>query len=266
MIVARAHLTRRAPLGVWLRVWRCALAVAVLGLAAAPRLEAQVVVRRPRPASEAPITTFAGGALAYADPRGDFARYVNGAFGVTGHLLHALDPEGIVAIRADLGYLNYGQVTRRQPLGGGALGLITVDVTTSNNIVFGGLGLQMMTPRGAVRPYVNGSAGFSYFFTASSVEGSGNAQPFAESQNFSDGGFTTIWGGGVYVPFHASGAPLALDLSVQAHRNSDIQYLNESSIYIKDTATPPVITPIRGPADFLTFRLGVTVGLRVPRR
>ncbi|MEA3245292.1 MAG: hypothetical protein U9Q74_03955, partial [Gemmatimonadota bacterium] len=235
-----------------------ALAVAV----AAPLLDAQVVERRPRASDDGPVTNFAGGSLTYADPRGDFAQYVNGAFGITGHFLHTLDAEGIVAIRADLGYLNYGQVTRRQPLGGGALGLITVDVTTSNNIVFGGLGLQLMAPSGPVRPYVNGSAGFSYFFTTSSVEGSSNSQPFADSQNFSDGGFSTIWGGGLYVPFRTSGTPISLDLGVQSHKNPDIQYLNKNSIYVKDTSTPPVITPIRGPADFLTFRLGVTVGLR----
>jgi hypothetical protein len=244
---------------------RRALAATILALAAAPPLGAQIVQRRPRAANDGPVTTFAGGALTYADPRGDFAQYVNGAFGVTGHLLHSLDADGIVAIRADVGYLNYGQVTRRQPLGGGALGLISVDVTTSNNIVFGGLGLQLMAPVGAVRPYVNGSAGFSYFFTTSSVEGSSNSAPFAESQNFSDGGFSTVWGGGLYVPLRASGTPIVLDLGVESHKNPDIQYLNKNSIYIKDTATPPVITAIRGPADFLTFRLGVTVGLRAPR-
>ena len=74
------------------------------------------------------------------------------------------------------------------------------DVTTSNNIFFGTIGAQLMAPNGRLRPYVNAAVGFSYFSTQSSVEGTGSTQPFANSENFSDGGFTTTWGGGLYIP------------------------------------------------------------------
>lgn len=241
-----------------------ALIAATLGTSAIAA--GQVIERRPRPAPSdadaSPATTFVGGALTYADPRGAFNNYVSGAFGITGNLVHAFDPDGVVAFRADLGYLIYGHTTRRQALGGGALGLINVDVSTSNNIVFGGFGLQLMAPTGRLRPYLSGDIGFSYFFTTSSVEGSQNVEPFAESDNFTDGGFTTIWGGGLYIPLRGGSRPIVLDLGAQMHKNNDIQYLTENSIYIADAQSQPVITPIRSAADFITFRLGVMFGVR----
>lgn len=198
----------------------------------------------------------------YAQPQGDFKNYVNGAFGVGGHLIHSFDESRIVSLRVEGGYLNYGSTTNRQALGGGALGLINVDVTTSNNIVFGALGLQLMAPTGALRPYVSGSVGFSYFFTESSVEGTSNTQPFANTQNFSDGGFTGIWGGGIYIPIRSGGPnPISLDIGAQMHSNNDIKYLTKNSITIANSSSQPVITPVRSAADFITFRIGVSVGV-----
>ncbi len=242
------------------------VAAALLVATAAGTANAQIVERRPRAAeSDVSPSTFVGGTLTYAGPQGEFRDYVRGAFGITGHIVHAFDRAGVIALRGELGYLNYGSKTYRQALGGGALGLINVDVTTSNNIVFGGLGLQVMAPTGAVRPYATGSIGFTSFFTTSSVEGSQNIEPFAQTENFSDGGFTTLWGGGLHFPVRGGAKPIAIDLGALMHKNSDIQYLTKSSITIIDSATPPVITPVRSAADFITFRLGVSVGLTFQR-
>jgi hypothetical protein len=211
-------------------------------------------------------TTFVGADLVYAQPHGEFASYVTQAWGLTGHLVHALDDRGILAFRAELGYLMYGQRTARQPLGGGALGLINVDVTTSNNIVIGGLGVQLMTPTGVVRPYATGTFGFSYFFTESSVEGinggGGAAGNFANSQNFGDGGFSTTFGGGLYVPLSVKSGPISLDIGAQFHQNSDIKYLTKNSITFTTTNAPPVIRPVRSAADYVSFRLGFSVAVR----
>ncbi len=213
--------------------------------------------------SSAEAVTFAGGDLMFAAPQGEFKNYVRGAVGISGHFLQALDSDGIIAFRAELGLMTYGARTVRQPLGGGALGLISVDVTTSNNIANGGIGLQLMTPRGTVRPYVNGSVGFSYFWTQSSVEGSsGGSSPFASSQNFSDGGFSTAYGGGLYIPLGGKKSPLTLDIGGQMHKNADIQYLTSKSITYTSSSAPPTITPVRSSADFITWRLGVTFAVR----
>lgn len=213
--------------------------------------------------SAADATTFVGGDLIFAAPQGDFQNFVHGAVGVAGHFLQALDHDGVIAFRADLGVMTYGSRTVRQPLGGGALGLISADVTTSNNILNGGVGLQLMVPRGTVRPYVNGSLGFSYFWTQSEVAGSSSTNvPFASSQNFSDSGFSTAYGGGLYIPLGDKKSAYSLDIGAQMHKNADIQYLTSSSITFTSSSAPPTITPVRSSADFITYRLGVTIAIR----
>jgi hypothetical protein len=207
--------------------------------------------------------TAVGGDLVIAVPQGEFKNYVSGAFGGAGHFLQSLDDQGIVAFRAELGLLVYGQRTARQPLGGGGLGLINVDVTTSNNIMFGGVGLQFTAPTDVIKPYVTGSVGFSYFFTQSSVAGSNSQDaPFASSQNFSDNGFTTMYGGGLLIPFKNGKHPIALDIGAQFHNNPDIQYLTRNSIIFNGTNNPPTIVVVRSQANFVSYRIGVTVGLR----
>lgn len=207
--------------------------------------------------------TFFGGGLLIASPQGEFKQYVGGAVGIGGNFLQALDDDGVVAVRAELNILTYGIRTVRQPLGGGALGLISADVTTSNNILNGGIGLQLMVPRGTIRPYLDATLGFSQFWTQSSIAGSSSSnQDFASTQNFSDGGFSTAWGGGLYIPLNTTRSPIVLDIGAQVHKNADIQYLNKNSITITSTSAPPTITPIRSAADFITWRIGVTLPLR----
>jgi hypothetical protein len=250
-----------------IRLLRAVAVFSLLSSVFTPATASSQIVTRRQPESDEPHTgpwsTFVGGSLTFAQPQGEFKKYVSGAFGINGHLVHAFDPSGIVSFRAEVGYLIYGSETRRQALGGGALGLINMDVTTSNNILNGAVGLQLMAPTGALRPYVTGNVGLSYFFTQSSIAGQENYESFADTENFSDGGVTTNWGGGFYVPIKLrSGRPLSLDLGVQSHANADVQYLTKESIYIANSSAPPVITPVRSSANFLSFRIGVSVGVR----
>jgi hypothetical protein len=248
---------------------RSAALVALLTSQVPSLASAQVVTRAPREGRDrqewsGEPRTWAGGTLTYASPTGEFKSYVNGAFGANGHLVHQFGG-GILAFRADLSYLIYGSTTRRQQLGGGALSLIAVDVTTSNNIVNGGVGLQLMAPSGSLRPYLNGNVGFSYFFTESSVDGSNEngTSPFASTKNFDDAGFSPSVGGGIYIPLKMGiKNPILLDLGVQAQSNRDMRYLTKESIYIRDTQSQPVITPVRSAANFVSFRVGVSVGVR----
>ena len=52
------------------------------------------------------------------------------------------------------------------------------------------------------------------------------------------------------------------DLGVQQHKTGDVQYLTANSITFTGSNTPPVIQPVRSAADYLTYRLGVSVALR----
>jgi hypothetical protein len=134
----------------------------------------------PAAAQDAPRAHVGLGFL-YGMPVGEFRDYVRQGFGLGGHVVYALDPAGVVAVRADLGFLNYGNETRRVCLSATVGCRITVDLTTNNNIFGGSAGLQLQAPRGPVRPYANAGIGFSYFGTESSVRGTGNNQDFART-------------------------------------------------------------------------------------
>jgi hypothetical protein len=193
-------------------------------------------------------------------PKGEFANNVNvaGGFGLNGLL--RLDPQGIIALRADFGLLIYGHEHYRTPLGGGPLGLISVDVNTMNNIVFGGIGLQVGAPGATVRPYANLSAGFSSFFTTSSVEGSGNSESFASTTNYKDAGFAWSGGGGVYIPVSVRRLVVNLDIGVRWMDNGKRDYLRDDGITFFNNSVQ--MHPVRSEAKGLQINLGVTFSHR----
>lgn len=203
---------------------------------------------------------FGGGSIVYGRPTGDFATYVKQGFGVDGFGRWKVDRRGIFSLGLEGGWMQYGRETIRTPLSS-TVGRIMVDVTTSNNIVFLGAGPQLMAPGGPVRPYVNGSIGFSYFFTQSSVEGSDNNNySFAETTNFDDLVFATTGGAGVYIPF-GTRQEAGLDIGVRYHNGGRGQYLREGSIQDRPGDTP-LITPIESQTRLVSWRVGVVVGLR----
>jgi hypothetical protein len=139
-------------------------------------------------------------ALSIGIPQGDFAENVDITGGVSGGLLFRLS--GFLALRADLGVMIYGSETRRVPLGTGPLGRITVDVTTTNTIFDGGVGLQLGVPGRRVMPYLGGTIGFAGFTTTSSVKGSNSSdEEFASSENYSDWAFSKNALAGINFPF-----------------------------------------------------------------
>lgn len=190
-------------------------------------------------------------------PQGEFAQNVNFAGGIGGGLLWRIGG-GPVAFRADLGVMIYGSETRRVPLGGGALGLINVDVTTTNSIFGGTIGGQVGVPGKGLTPYLGGGIGFNAFTTSSSVEGSNSAdEPFASSTNSNDGTFAKLAFGGLYVPF-GNGTAM-LDLGVRHTWNGEtVRYLTPGDV-TEDPGTGEVIlTPRQTRADYLTIVIGVT--------
>lgn len=204
--------------------------------------------------------TSGGGSLVYARPAGEFAEYVNQGVGLNGNLLLRLDRAGAIALRLDGGFLVYGneRVSVRSPFGG----RLRFDVRTMNNIAFFGVGPQLMVPTGRVRPYVNGTAGLAYFYTQSSVEGSANDnQPFARTTNKSDVNLAYTAGGGIYVPLSVGRRPLSLDVGASYHGNGTAEYLRKGSI--RDRPDGGVdIDEIRSETNFMTYRVGVSVGFR----
>jgi hypothetical protein len=195
-----------------------------------------------------------GGSLHVGVPQGDFANNVSAAFGLNGFAGWQLGDSPFL-VRADLGYDIYGSRTSRVPLGSGPLGLINVDVTTTNSIFTGGIGLQAGLPGRGFTPYVGGSIGFAAFVTSSSVSGSmqSSSESFASSTNYSDGTFAKTLFGGFYLPIGTSGG--AIDIGVRYHWNGEARYLTDRDISF-DAHNTPVLSPRFTRADLMTIQVG----------
>ncbi|HRN53434.1 MAG TPA: outer membrane beta-barrel protein [Gemmatimonadaceae bacterium] len=189
-------------------------------------------------------------------PQGEFKENVSvaGGFGFAGIFPIATE----FGIRAGLDVQIYGNETRRVPLGGGALGLINVDVTTTNAIVGGSIGAQVGLPSDRVKPYVGGMIGFSNFNTQSRVAGENSQdQPFASSTNSSDNAFSKHALVGMYFPM--SNGKVLVDLGARYTWNGEsVRYLTPGDI-TEDNDNNVVITPRETRADLLTITLGVTI-------
>lgn len=195
-------------------------------------------------------------------PQGEFANNVNlaGGFGVGG--IFGLSEW--FGIRAQLDVQIYGAERRRVPLGGGALGLINVDVTTTNAIVGGALGFQVGLPGPSVRPYAGAMIGFSSFTTSSQVSGTNSQDdPFASSTNSVDNAFAKIVYGGIYFPIGSGNS--SFDLGVRHTWNGEsVRYLTPGDI-TEAINGDIVITPNNTRADLLTITVGVTLRPGGPR-
>lgn len=197
-----------------------------------------------------------GGALLVAQPVRDFADYVKIGGGLA--LFGAWYPgdAGILGLRLDGSFILYGHETRTFQL----VPLINVDVSTSNNIVSLFFGAEAQAPRGTVRPYLLGQIGLSYFSTESSVSGTDNVSSFANTTNFDDVTFAGTADGGIRIQVARRRTPIAIDLGIRYVWNGEAEYLREGSITI--VGNQVMFTPIRSETNFLTYHLGVTVGVR----
>ena len=200
-----------------------------------------------------------------AQPVGEFDDYVDVGFGIGGNLRLNLGPSGVASLRVDFGYINYGRETQRVCLSATVGCRIVVDLTTTNNIVFGHGGLQLGVPVGPVRPYVNGGVGYAYFFTESSVEGTNNQEdPFASTTNFDDGTFSWSAGGGLVIPISSGATPVAIDVGARYLNHGEVDYLTRGSI--EDNPDGSIdIFPTRSAAHLIAWTIGVTVGFGASR-
>lgn len=209
---------------------------------------------------ESPVRAYAGATLQVAKPVGEFDDYVDAGFGVDGHLLLSLSRSSALGLRIDGGFLNYGNERRTVPLSSTVGGRITVDLTTSNNILTLGAGPQLMLPSGSLRPYAFGTAGLAYFVTESSLRGDRGGDTFATTNNYDDLAFALQGGVGLYVPVRRGRTPISIDLGARYNRNGQARYLREGSI--RDHPDGSIsFTPIESDTDLVTFHLGVSAGL-----
>lgn len=240
------------------RILKTLVAVGALG-ATATMLSAQVNTSR-RGGAELP-RAYGDINFAVSQPLGAFNDFVGEGYGLTGGFVWNLDRDRVFGIRVEGGFLQYGNETTR---GCFINCRIPVDINTSNDIAFAGVGPQITVPAGPFRPYLNATAGFSYFVTHSSVSGRDSYDNQFDATNHDDGVFALTGGGGFLVPLSMRRVPVLLDVGATFHRNGEATYLRKGSI----TDNPDgsiTINPIRSEANFITYRLGVSIGIPTRR-
>lgn len=207
-----------------------------------------------------PTGGYFGATFTVAQTRGEFSDYVDGGFGGQLHYIHQLDRGGWLGIRADAGLVVYGYERQRVPLSPTIGGRVLVDLTTSNNLAYVGVGPQIGVPNGRLRPYVNGYAGYSFIWTQSSVSGTANDEDFASTTNFDDGSVSYGGGAGIYIPVKHGPAPASIDIGVRYHNNGTAEYLREGDI--EDNPDGSItLYPVRSDTDLLTFHIGFSFGI-----
>ena len=207
--------------------------------------------------------SYVGGSFAIARPQGEFADYVDGGLGGDLHYIRKLDHNGNVGLRIDAGILNYGY---DHYYADDYSGYETLDVTTTNNIAFIGIGPQIGLPDGRLRPYVNAHVGYSFLWTSTSVEDRDYYDrdeyydPYASITHIDDWSFSYGAGAGLYVPIRHGDSPVSLDLGVRYHNNGEADYLREGDIVDNQDGSVSLY-PVRSDTDLLTFHIGFSVGI-----
>lgn len=232
------------------------LVLLALGMAATPALGQPYDPGSPKQ----PTPFYVGGSFTYARTQGEFSEFVKDGFGGSAHGIVRLDRDGLLGMRLDLGALTYGHETQRVPLSPTIGGRILVDVETSNNIGFVGIGPQIGVPNGALRPYAHGFAGVSYLFTESSLEGTRNDEEFASTTHFDDATFAWGGGAGLYIPLRRGVSPISIDLGLRYVNGGQARYLREGDIEdLPDNRLR--LNPSESDTDLMSFHIGVSVGL-----
>ena len=197
----------------------------------------------------------------YARPLGDFRANVDRAWGLGGSLRYGIDAIAPLGVRADFAWFNYGNERKRVPLSP-TVNRVLVETNTSNNIGLATIGPELAIKRGPIRPYAFAFAGFSYFYTQSSVgdDDDGNAD-FASTTNFDDGGWTTGWGGGVRIPLNTRKVDLAVDFGARVTHNGTRNYLTRGDVIDLPDGTLQFLER-RSSADFVQYQVGVSFAPR----
>ena len=215
-------------------------AAAQLSLRATPRMEAGI-------------------GFEYAQPVGDFRQNVNHGFGAGGHFIYGFDPQGIIGVRVDAGYVNYGNETHYLPFSSSVRRII-LRAETSNNIFVGSIGPQLTIPLGRVRPYVNAGIGLAYFYTQTSVSDDYDSQQLAQTTNYSDNSLAYTGGAGFNIPLTLGGQSAALDIGARYNSVNTARYLTRGDI-IDDPNSQygVIITPHQSAANFVAYHVGLSV-------
>ena len=193
-----------------------------------------------------------------ADAIGEMGALVDHGFGVQleGGAPAAFD--GHLRFRGDFGVLVYG--LERQQLCYTYSCRVGSELTTTNSILYGGVGPEVVLGSGSLQPYVNATAGLSYFLTTSSLDDHDGYGPYLDTTNYSDLVLAWKLGGGLRMRVGRGHHPVYLDLGVERHRNGIANYLTVGDIVDHSDGSITVF-PNRSEADLVTYKVGVSIGV-----
>jgi hypothetical protein len=201
---------------------------------------------------------FVGLSFVAGNPLGDLGSFFDQGFGFELEGAWPMTEDRRLRLRTDLGVLIYGheRIGMCHPVGC----RIGVDLTTTNNIFFAGVGPEYAFTTGAFEPYVFGTMGLSYFATISSLSGPDEYRDYFDTTNYSDVVMAFRFGGGARVRVHSGRHPASLDFGLERHQNGIANFLTEGDI-LDNPDGSITLFPNRSDANLLTFRFGVSIGI-----
>ncbi len=233
-----------------------AAALTALLLLAAP-LAGQARVPTADSSTEAAARWHLGLAADIGQPVGAFKHQVSNAAGLLAHLRLRLDHHGLVSLRLQGGWLNYGHQSQRSCLAATPGCRVEVNVTTANGIFSLGVGPELSIPLGRLRIYGHSLLGMSRFATLSGLGGGLVPDFVAADENYGDSGFAWSGGIGIQLPINRS---TAMDFGVAYQGHGRREYLTKGSI--TDNPDGSLDFDIkRSSANLVAIRLGVTTSL-----
>jgi len=216
--------------------------------------------RRDRAPSEFARRSSGSFSFVQSRPLGGLSDNIGFGYGLNAAYLLRLDHAGYVSLRADAGFVDYGNESFRVPLSSTIGGRIQVRVKTNNYIVPLSIGPQLAMPTGLIRPYVNGGIAAQLFFTESGVEGTEDSYDFANTTNQHDETSTWVAGGGVYIPIYSKKMSVLIDAGIQYFGAGHARYLRPGSI--QDLPNAQIrITPLESETRLALVHIGVRLGL-----
>ena len=216
------------------------------------------------PATQAK-TNFAGGLHFLAGfPQGDLKDQIDrNAYGIGGQIFYS-PQRSPLAIGLDLGWINYGNESRREPFST-TIPDVTVNVETSNNIVQAFFVLRGRMPNGPIQLYGDALVGLNYLFTETKITDSDPGDDVASSTNQDDAAFAYGFGGGLQIPIYTRGGeadsrrPLQvlLDGGLRYIFGGEAEYLKKGSIHRENGAVTYDV--YKSKTDMMRLHVGVVI-------
>ena len=193
-------------------------------------------------------------------PMGEFKDNVDRlGYGVSGHFMFLTPrPEAPFSVGLNIGFMNYGSESRREPFST-TIPDVVVDVDRTNNLANFHVVFQAAWPTGVVRPYVEGLFGGSYLFTETAIKSRGTDE-VASNTNFDDFAWSYGAGGGFMIEVASnpdeSISSIFIDLRARYLFGSEAEYLKEGSVKINNGKVSYDV--VKSKTDLLSVNVGVT--------